>query len=248
MNIVCKNCATHFKGKFCPHCAQKANAGRLQVSNVVHEFWHNFTHTDHSVLSFVKSMFINPGLVIREFIAGKRKKYFNPYTFFILVTGILIFETSKLFAYEDSLLQVRNEQAQYLSKHYNIIIICCLPFMAGFIKMSFRQYKEKYNYAEWITFFVFTFGMINFIQIFVQLLFFPLIKYHFNYGFISKIIGYAYLNYVLFSFIKPKNVFHLIGFLFYGFMFYWMVEKVGSGVALWIWGVPSEEIIKSLNF
>jgi Protein of unknown function (DUF3667) len=247
MTIVCKNCATHFKGKFCPQCAQKASTGRLQVGNVLHEFWHNLTHTDHSVFSFIKGMIANPGIVIREFIEGKRKKYFNPYTFFILITGILIFITSRLFEYEDSLYKVRNEQGQFLSKHYNLIIICCLPVLAIFIKMTFRQYKEKYNYAEWITFFVFTFGMINFIQIFIQLLFFPLIKYHFEYAFVSKILGYGYLNYVLYRFIKPKNILHLIGFLFYGFMFYWMVEKVGSGIVLWLWGVPKEEIFKSLN-
>jgi Protein of unknown function (DUF3667) len=245
MNIVCKNCETHFEGKFCPQCAQKASAGRLQVGNVLHEFWHNFTHTDHSVFSFVKDMFVKPGLVIRDFIEGKRKKYFNPYTFFLLSTGILIFITSRLFEYEDSLFEVKNEFGQYVSKHYNIILICCLPFVALIMRVAFS--KHKYNYAEWITFFVFTFGFINFIQIFIQCLYFFFIKYHFQFNKYTTMLAYVIFVYTLISFLKPKKITEIIASFCGGILVYWFIERVGSAVALWFWGMPFENAVKGIN-
>jgi hypothetical protein len=242
MNIVCKNCDAHFKGKFCPQCAQKANSGRLKVVHVIEEFWHNFTHTDHSVLGLLKGMFSNPGLVIREFIEGKRKKYFNPYTFFLVATGILIFTTSKLFEYEDETLKVNNEFGQYISRHYNIIIICCFPFLALILKLGF--YRLKYNYAEWVTFLVFAFGFINCIHILIQLLYFPLIKYHFTFNKYTQLLGYLVYVYVLISFVLPKKLPEIIGCVFCGLLVYFFVEKVGAGSALWYWGMPIEKVLK----
>lgn len=245
MNIVCKNCATHYKGNFCPHCSQKSSLGRLNVSNVLGEFWHNLTHTDHSVFGLIKQMFLNPGLVIREFIEGKRKKYFNPYTFFLVVTGLLIFVSSQLFQYEDSLYQVRNEFGQYVSKHYNLIIICCIPFIAFVFKLLFVKYK--YNYAEWITFFIFSFGFINFLQIFIHLLFFAFIKYHFQLNGYAQLLGYFIFAYILFSFLRPKKIMNIVGCILATIFVYWAIEKVGSSVTLWLWGMPFKDAIKGIN-
>jgi Protein of unknown function (DUF3667) len=242
MNIVCKNCETHFKGKFCPQCAQKASTARLKVGNVLHEFWHNFTHTDHSVFSFVKGMTLNPGLVIREFIEGKRKKYFNPYTFFLIATAILIFVTGKLFEYEDATVHTRNEFGQYTSKHYNLIIICCLPFLAFFFRLAYARYK--FNYAEWITFFVFAFGFINFLEIFIHASFVFFIKNYSELNNYAHMAGYIIFVYILLSFLKNKRVIDFIGCLFGGALVWWFVEKVGTGGALWFWGMPFEKVIK----
>ncbi len=245
MNIICKNCSTHFKGNFCPNCSQKSSLDRLKISTVLGEFWHNLTHTDHSIFNFIKQMFFNPGLVIREFIGGKRKKYFSPYTFFLVVTGFLIFVSSQLFKYEDSLYKVRNEFGQYITKHYNLIIICCLPIIALIIKIIFS--KKKYNYAEWITFLIFAFGLINFIQIFIHLLYFPFIKYHFGFSGVTQLFGYVLFGYILFSFIKPKKMLEIVSCIFATIFIYWFIEKVGSSSALWFWGMPFKDALKGIN-
>ncbi len=242
MNIVCKNCATHYKGNFCPHCSQKSSLSRLNVSTVLEEFWHNLTHTDHSIFGLIKQMFLNPGLVVREFIEGKRKKYFNPYTFFLVVTGLLIFVSNKLFKYEDSLYQIRNEFGQYISKHYNLIIVCCIPFIAFLFRLAFLRYK--YNYAEWITFFIFAFGFINFFQIFISLLYFPFIQYHYEGNAITQILGYLIFGYILFSFLKPKRLLDFIGCFIGAIFVYWAIEKLGSSVTLWLWGMPFKDAIE----
>jgi hypothetical protein len=72
MSIDCKNCETVFEGRFCPQCGQKATTGRLTVGHVLEEGWHSVTHTDKSFLSLLGAMIRQPGLVINEFITGKR--------------------------------------------------------------------------------------------------------------------------------------------------------------------------------
>lgn len=242
MTITCKNCGTHFKGKFCPDCSQKATAGRLKVSHVMDELWHNFTHTDKGYLSLLKAMVKQPGIVIRDYIEAKRKRYFNPYTFYLVTTALLIFVTSLVFKYEDKLYNYRNEFGQYLNAHRNYIILCCMPFMAIILQLTF--FKKKYNYAEWVTFVVFAFGLINFASIIIQLFYFPLIKYHSIANPYSEIVSYGLFLYVLLRFIQPKKWWEVLQCLLVTIIILYFVESLAQLVTLWIWGVPVEKLIQ----
>jgi hypothetical protein len=89
----CKNCDTAFEGKFCPTCSQKADTHRLTLRHFAHEATHAVTHTDKGVLLLIKAMFTRPGHVAREYIEGKRKRYFNPITFILIMMAIQVFAT-----------------------------------------------------------------------------------------------------------------------------------------------------------
>lgn len=242
MNIICKNCNAHFKGNYCPHCSQKAGTGRLKLAHVLHEFWHNFTHTDKGYLSLVAALTVRPGVVIREFIEGKRKKYFNPYTFFLVTTALLIFIANRVFKYEDKLSQYNNEYGQYLNLHYNIIVLCSVPVLALLLQLIFV--KRHYNYAEWVTFLVFAYGLINFYQVIFQLLYFPLIKYHAVLSQYTTAIGYVMLGYVLVKFIEPRKWWQWLQCIFVTLLIYYFVELIASLIALRIYGVPDEKLIR----
>jgi hypothetical protein len=243
MSTVCKNCGINFKGNYCFNCSQKAGTARLRFSNIISEFWHNFTHTDKSIFGLFSSMVVNPGLVIREYISGKRKKYFSPFAFFLIITAALIFVTGKVFKYEDSLFQVRNEFGQYLSKNYNIIIMLSLPFLAIILKLVF--FKLRYNFAEWCTFLVFTFGFINAIQLIIHSFYFLFIEYHYKWEVYVKLFGYLIFIYVLISFIKPRNIIRWIQCILSGMLAYFFFEIIGSGAALWWWGMPLDQVIQN---
>ncbi|WP_255154560.1 DUF3667 domain-containing protein [Ferruginibacter sp. HRS2-29] len=239
MTITCKNCGVHFRGAYCYNCSQKAGTGRLKVSNVLHEFWHNFTHTDKGYMSLLKAMVLQPGVVIREYIEGKRKKYFSPYTFYLVTTALLIFITNLVYKYEDKLYKFNNEYGQYLNLHRNYIILCCMPFIAVFLKFIF--FRRKYNYAEWVTFIVFTYGLINFFHIIIQLAYFPLIRYH-NASHFEEYLSYFIFFYVLLRFIQPKKWWEVLQCLFITILIYFLVEWLAQLIALWQWGVPVEKL------
>lgn len=242
MNITCKNCGVHFKGNYCYNCSQKASTGRLKVSNVLHELWHNFTHTDRSALSLMTALFKRPGAVIQDYIEGRRKKYFNPYTFFLVSGAILIFLTGQVFKYEDKLYDYRNEYGQAVNQYYTIILLCSMPLIALILKMVFAN--KKYNYAEWVSFLIFSYCIVNIVQVGIQLLYFPLIKYH------SSILGYTDLSsYIillitLISFVRPRKVLPWLQCIAAILLIFILVEAAKAIYLLW-YGVPFKILIKN---
>jgi hypothetical protein len=92
---TCKNCETTFEGKFCSNCAQKTNTHRFTIPHFAHEVFHAFTHTDKGILFLIKKLFRWPGIVAREYVEGKRKKYFSPITFLLITMAIQIYVVKK---------------------------------------------------------------------------------------------------------------------------------------------------------
>jgi uncharacterized membrane protein (DUF106 family) len=95
LTTTCKNCEVNFEGKFCPNCSQKAATHRFTLGHFVHELLHALTHTDKGILFLIKELFLKPGKVALEYNEGKRKKYFNPITFLLLMTALQVFAVSK---------------------------------------------------------------------------------------------------------------------------------------------------------
>lgn len=244
MTIVCKNCGVHFKGSYCYNCSQKAATGRLQVSNVLHELWHNFTHTDRSALGLIAALFKKPGAVIQDYIDGRRKKYFNPYTFFLVTGAIVIFLTGRVFKYEDDLYKYYNEFGQAVNKYYTIILLCSMPLIAGILKVVFAN--KRYNYAEWISFLIFSYCIVNVVQVVIQLLYFPFIKYHSTLVGYTEATSYIIILIVTISFIKPRTVAAWLQCIAAIVLMYVCVEILAKCIYLMVgYGVPFKVLFKN---
>jgi hypothetical protein len=87
-NCFCKNCNTELQGNYCHTCGQKASVGRLTTHTVLHNMFHGIFHCDRSILYTYYALFTCPGKVIADYIAGRRIRYFNPFTMFIISAGI----------------------------------------------------------------------------------------------------------------------------------------------------------------
>src|SRR5688572_18664064 len=91
----CKNCNAPLSGNFCANCGQTSNVHRVTFKHFLHEFFHAFTHTDKGIFLLMKELITRPGHVAREYLDGKRKKYFNPLTFLILMASLYAYIGSK---------------------------------------------------------------------------------------------------------------------------------------------------------
>lgn len=100
---ICLNCNEDLNPaqKFCSSCGQKANIYRLTTKEIFHQALHAITHADKGLFSVIKDLAIKPGIVAKEYIEGKRKKYFNPYSLLVIVTGIVLVISSnfQIFGY-----------------------------------------------------------------------------------------------------------------------------------------------------
>jgi hypothetical protein len=97
-NIHCLNCGNTYRGNYCPNCGQKATVTKLTWKSLIGEFVHFFTHAEHSFVHTSKRLITEPGLVMKDFLDGKRKQIHKPVTF-LLIWGAIEKLVSELYRY-----------------------------------------------------------------------------------------------------------------------------------------------------
>ncbi|HVG17369.1 MAG TPA: DUF3667 domain-containing protein [Chitinophagaceae bacterium] len=171
MTHNCLNCDGTLQAefKFCAQCGQRTHLHRLSLHEVLHEAIHYFTHADKGFFILVKALFTKSGTVANEYIAGKRKSYFPPLNFFLLVATIYVlligFTAQKSVgdvmkahpelryipdaAKREQVRQIyeRKDKAQmFMNKYSNIVAMTAVPLIC-FIYWLF-YIRGKYNYTE----------------------------------------------------------------------------------------------------
>lgn len=159
--MICKNCGNEFEGRFCNQCGQKEIRNRPEIKNIVHDFIHAVTHLDAGILFLIKELFFRPGIVAKEYIEGKRKKYYNPFQFLLIsVAGATFLSVNfHLFGPQVDPDTLGNLTAQvrwgllfnsFIYKYFNVIILFSVPVTSLYSKLVFR--RSGYNYAEHLIF------------------------------------------------------------------------------------------------
>jgi len=175
--MICKNCGCEFEGRYCNNCGQKNIEGRFTLRETVHNFFHTFTHVDSGILFLCKELFVRPGIVAREYIEGKRQKYFNPYQYLIITVAISYFVAVNfsLFGPKGDFETIRHlsdterwgiQFNDFIYKFYNIILFLSVPITALYSKLIFR--KSGYNYSENLIFNAFIAGQRNIIYLLIS--------------------------------------------------------------------------------
>ncbi|TCC88211.1 DUF3667 domain-containing protein [Pedobacter frigiditerrae] len=166
----CLNCDTHLvkEQKFCSQCGQPAVVHRFTLSHFFHEAFHAFTHADKGLLYLLKELAIRPGIVAKEYIAGKRKKYYNPFTFFLLLAGFYVLSSTFSASVSadkkpipEGISRIENpikkEEAMamyhrvgvvknFFTKNSNFVAMIAVPFFALYFWLIY--YRKRYNYSE----------------------------------------------------------------------------------------------------
>lgn len=167
--IICKNCSLSFTGKFCNHCGQKNYTEEdKKFTHFAHEIIHFLTHFDGSFLKTVKTVVTKPGKLSSDYCNGKRKTYYKPISFFLLLVVLYIlfpvarglnpemevYQTNKL-AGEfikkqiDHKISSKNISREQLSEKFyhlstkssKILLLLLIPFSAVLLYILF--FKEK---------------------------------------------------------------------------------------------------------
>jgi hypothetical protein len=149
---TCKNCNNHYNANFCNQCGQKQTVGSFTFKNIITEAFHAFTHADKSILSLLKKLLTNPGKVAYEYIVEcKRKKYFNLFTFFVMITAVAAFFGSKDLAIKESVFHDNNEYGQIFNLYSKLLTLANIPVLALFLWLiNFN--KKGLRYSEYTVF------------------------------------------------------------------------------------------------
>jgi hypothetical protein len=198
----CLNCEYEIlpQHNYCPHCGQKTSLNHLSFHDITHDALHYATHADKSIFKLLKNLLTKPGIVAREYIAGKRQKYFKPLNFFLIVAGIVVFMTTLFYKPNDTRSSQIIQSAQRMEdpvkkqnlldmahrmktvnkitgKYSNVINMIATPFLT---LLFWLFYHRKFNYVESL---ISNMYIVGFIMLLYALITVPLQHYVPNAGF-----------------------------------------------------------------
>jgi len=81
----CCNCEREFRGNYCPACGQKWDTGPVSWSNLRQQWMNLWGLGTRSLPVTILQLFLRPGYLIGEYISGKRRNCFPPFSMLVLV-------------------------------------------------------------------------------------------------------------------------------------------------------------------
>lgn len=224
----CLNCEILVKQnqKFCPNCGQKTNINRLNFHEFSHDAIHQITHADKSILKLFKGLAVKPGIIAKEYLAGKRKKYFNPLNFYLIVIGIVVFMTSLFYRENNTRSKQMELAAQGIQdpvkkqelldksdrmkkiniityKYSNVINMVGIPFLT---LLFWVFYRKNYYYIECL---LANMYFVGFIMLVYSLLIVPLQHFFPNLSMYFLAVFFAfeiiYRGFAYYQFINEKS-------------------------------------------
>lgn len=154
----CLNCGKELTDKFCSGCGQKADTRRITFKNFLfNDILHGTFQIEKGILFTAKQALIRPGKSALEYIAGKRKRYYNIFYLILITIGFMIFlrhfYAELLISQGKEIVDRRadlNEASKTLddifSQKSKIVIFLFLPLAALNSFILFR--RKKLNLSE----------------------------------------------------------------------------------------------------
>ncbi|MBX2921280.1 MAG: DUF3667 domain-containing protein [Chitinophagaceae bacterium] len=224
------------------------------MQHIGHEMAHAFIHADRGFFHLMIELFRKPGEVIRAYIIeSKRKRYFPPIQYLLIIGAIATFVVVNTHFMESSMQAVgmeahngNDKQArimqkvnEFQSRYYNFSILLQLPF---FSLATFWIYKKyRLNYAEHLTLHTFIAAQITLITTVLMLLMFAPwlsdnVLFRNTIFLLILIISVAYQAGVCMQFFKEKTIrglFKALGAYLLGLLIYFVtIVMLSFGVGL----------------
>lgn len=86
----CANCQAPLSGPYCSACGQRADTASHTLGHFIGEATEVLTHADSRLWRTVWPLLARPGFLTREYFAGHRARYLQPFRLY-LITSVLFF-------------------------------------------------------------------------------------------------------------------------------------------------------------
>lgn len=96
----CMNCGHSFRGHNCPNCGQAADTKRITLRAALRNMFVTIFGGDSAFLCTCGNLLYRPGFMIRDFLCGKRARYYRPVQMLLCLVTIYALLA---FVFKDSL-------------------------------------------------------------------------------------------------------------------------------------------------
>ena len=166
---TCKNCGASANGLYCSNCGQKPVPERITFHYIWHEVVHFFTHAEKGFFFTSLNLLKAPGLVVKEFIDGRRKKYQKPVSYYLIWIGLyslILYLFEKAFG-ENKVVSFADyfgpgETTKFAISHLNVVLTLLLPVQAVYV--YFLLMHKEYNYVEALVVILYAIGTVILLQ------------------------------------------------------------------------------------
>jgi Protein of unknown function (DUF3667) len=157
---------------------------------------------------------LNPGKVAYEYIVeGKRKKYFNLFTFFVMITAVSTFVESKELDIKETIFKENNEYGYILNYYSKVLMLVTIPLLA-FFTWCINYKKPALKFSEYTVFAMILLSATSIINILAKAANYFITAVFKKYGSFDENLWYpiflivfiAYANYVFHTKIKKQSL------------------------------------------
>ncbi len=83
----CLNCNAVVHGRFCHICGQENIETKESLWQIISHFFQDITHFDGKFFSSLRHLLFSPGLLSREYMAGRRNSYLHPIRMYVFTSA-----------------------------------------------------------------------------------------------------------------------------------------------------------------
>lgn len=203
---VCKNCGASVDGKFCSVCGQDTATARFNFKGFLYDTFQFFVFKK-GLMYTAKTLTLQPGVAVRQYIEGKRFHHCLPFTYLLTLLAFATLCTIYLGITAEPLFETPNHIVQmvfrgkitkiivdFFSSYISISLLGVIPFIAG---VSYYVYqKSGYNFTELLISNIYMFSHI----ILIYTLLTPL--YLISHSFFYNLFFFLGFSYLLVSYIR----------------------------------------------
>lgn len=218
----CLNCGHEISAsdEFCSQCGQSTHTHRLNWHELIHELQHSIFHVDSGILFTIKELLLRPGYMVKDYLAGKRKRYFKPVLLVLILSTIYSLVAYKLMHIDTGMITINTAQPhtadadaafktikkgldkidQIFKEKYGFVMLSLVPVVALCLNLMYIRVK-KYHFVEYLFIALFLTAQSILLLLPLQILFFsiPALTPYNNWAFFIVFLGNLWLICQVFS-------------------------------------------------
>lgn len=162
---LCANCGHELTDAYCAQCGQhRRGSERLRVREIVARSCEHLLDFDSAFLGTFVGLFRRPGELCREYVQGRRKRYMNPFAYFVLAGTVNLFVTTVVGWFAGA---PAAPEEEFIANHVLWIMLAMLVPLAFLWRWLFRQ--SGCNLAENYVFALYVLAQFSWLEAFVLL-------------------------------------------------------------------------------
>lgn len=242
--MKCQNCASEFTSVFCPDCGQKRTESGFSFKQVIAEFLSGLYNAEAPILKTFTQLFVAPGKMVREYIAGKRKAYMSPVKYFLFGVAFYFF-MRWLLDWDPVTSAIGGEAPEtpamrvnlWMSANVNLLLPLWVLIMALFDKLFF--WRSPFSFVERVVQKFFAVGQ----YLIAATLLIPLAKIYPIFHLLNFVFIFGFITYSITGFHGNSSFWSVLKSLLIAVVTFPLYVIICSIVVAWAMGIPITDLM-----